>query len=314
MDREKGSKELLAIDIEGAAMKKKKKQQREHFQNVTQQLLAHANERMQSPQNVHAEEKEANTKMGRVIAIANQKGGVGKTTTAVNLSACLAQLGKKALLIDSDPQGNATSGIGIQKSEIKQCIYDVLVSEVDLHEILIKSQVDGLSIAPATIRLAGAEAELVGMMARDQRLKRALEKVRHEFDYILIDCPPSLGNLTLNALAAADSVIVPIQCEYYALEGLSQLTKTIQLVQRYSNPNLKIEGVVLTMYDNRTNLSNLVMDDVKRYFDEKVYKTIIPRNIRLSEAPSYGMPITMYDDRSKGAETYLELAKEVIAS
>lgn len=256
--------------------------------------------------------------MGKVIAIANQKGGVGKTTTSVNLGACLAQSGKRVLIIDHDPQGNTTSGIGLKKSEIKHCIYDVLINEVPIEEVIIspqfeRTQIETLKIVPATIRLAGAEAELVGMMARDQRLKRAIEPIKDQFDYILIDCPPSLGNLTINALAAADSIIVPIQCEYYALEGLSQLMKTIQLVQKYSNPSLKIEGVVLTMYDNRTNLSTQVTEEVRRYFQGKVYDTIIPRNIRLSEAPSFGLPITLYDEKSKGAEAYIELAKEVIA-
>jgi len=252
--------------------------------------------------------------MGKVIAIANQKGGVGKTTTAVNLGACLAQLGKKILVIDDDPQGNATSGIGLKKNEIKQCIYDVLISEIPIQDVIRSTQIPVLFAAPATIKLAGAEAELVGMMARDQRLRRSIEPVRKEYDYILIDCPPSLGNLTLNALAAADAVIVPIQCEYYALEGLSQLIKTLQLVQKYSNPSLTIEGVVLTMYDNRTNLSQQVAEEVRNHFDKKVYNSIIPRNIRLSEAPSYGLPITIYDEKSKGAESYMELAKEVIAN
>ncbi|HOP74501.1 MAG TPA: AAA family ATPase [Bacillota bacterium] len=256
--------------------------------------------------------------MGKVIAIANQKGGVGKTTTSVNLGACLAQMGKRVLIIDHDPQGNTTSGIGLKKSEIKHCIYDVLINEIPIEEVIIapqfeRTQIETLKVVPATIRLAGAEAELVGMMARDQRLKRAIEPIKDQFDYILIDCPPSLGNLTINALAAADSIIVPIQCEYYALEGLSQLMKTIQLVQKYSNPSLKIEGVVLTMYDNRTNLSNQVTEEVRRYFQGKVYNTIIPRNIRLSEAPSFGLPITIYDEKSKGAEAYIELAKEVNA-
>lgn len=253
-------------------------------------------------------------KMGKVIAISNQKGGVGKTTTAVNLGACLAQLDKTVLVIDHDPQGNTTSGIGLKKSDIKKCIYDVLINEVSLQEVVMATQIDSLKVVPATIKLAGAEAELVGMMARDQRLKRAIEPIKDQYDYILIDCPPSLGNLTINALAAADSIIVPIQCEYYALEGLSQLMKTIQLVQKYSNPNLNIEGVLLTMYDNRTNLSAQVSEEVRRYFDGKVYQTIIPRNIRLSEAPSYGLPISLYDEKSKGSEAYFDLAKEVIAN
>jgi len=250
--------------------------------------------------------------MGKVIAIANQKGGVGKTTTAVNLGACLAQLGRKILVIDDDPQGNATSGMGLKKNEIKQCIYDVLISEIPVQDVIRETQIPGLFAVPATIKLAGAEAELVGMMARDQRLRRSIEPVRKNYDYLLIDCPPSLGNLTLNALAAADAVIVPIQCEYYALEGLSQLIKTLQLVQKYSNPSLTIEGVVLTMFDNRTNLSQQVAEEVKNHFQDKVYEAIIPRNIRLSEAPSYGLPITVYDERSKGAESYLQLAREVI--
>jgi len=265
-----------------------------------------------------SDRKGEHPKMGKVIAIANQKGGVGKTTTSVNLGACLAQMGKRVLIIDHDPQGNTTSGIGLKKSEIKHCIYDVLINEIPIEEVIIapqfeRTQIETLKVVPATIRLAGAEAELVGMMARDQRLKRAIEPIKDQFDYILIDCPPSLGNLTINALAAADSIIVPIQCEYYALEGLSQLMKTIQLVQKYSNPSLKIEGVVLTMYDNRTNLSNQVTEEVRRYFQGKVYNTIIPRNIRLSEAPSFGLPITIYDEKSKGAEAYIELAKEVNA-
>ncbi len=250
--------------------------------------------------------------MGKVIAITNQKGGVGKTTTSINLSTCLAQLEKNVLLIDEDPQGNATSGVGLKKGEIKKCIYDVLINELPMEETIIKTQVDNLAVIPATIRLAGAEAELVGMMGRDQRLRRALEGLRDHYDYIFIDCPPSLGNLTLNALTAADSLIVPIQCEYYALEGYSQLIKTVQLVQKYSNPYLKIEGVLLTMFDNRTLLSNQVTDDVRNHFQDKVYQTVIPRNIRLSEAPSCGLPITLYDEKSKGAEAYMRLAKEVI--
>lgn len=252
--------------------------------------------------------------MGKVIAIANQKGGVGKTTTAVNLGACLADRDRRVLLVDIDPQGNATSGIGLKKSEIKHCIYDALINEMPMREVIQNTQVARLRVVPATLKLAGAESELVGMMARDQRLRLALEPIRNDFDYILVDCPPSLGNLTLNALSAADSVIVPIQCEFYALEGLSQLMRTVQLVQKYSNPRLEIEGVVLTMYDSRTNLSQQVTEEVRKYFQDKVYASIIPRNVRLSEAPSYGLPITLYDGKSKGSEAYMDLAQEVVAN
>jgi len=250
--------------------------------------------------------------MSKIYAITNQKGGVGKTTTAVNLGACLAQLGKKILVIDNDPQGNATSGMGLKKGEIKRCLYDVLISEVPVQEVIVPTQIQGLWAAPSTIKLAGAEAELVGMMSRDQRLRRSIEPIRPDYDFILIDCPPSLGNLTLNALAAADAVLIPIQCEYYALEGLGQLLKTLQLVQKYSNPSLVIQGVILTMFDNRTNLSQQVAEEIRKFFPDKTYKSIIPRNIRLSEAPSYGMPISIYDEKSKGAESYMDLAREVM--
>lgn len=250
--------------------------------------------------------------MGRVIAIANQKGGVGKTTTSVNLSASLATLGKKTLLIDIDPQGNTTSGLGINKGDIDECIYDVLIDEESIENVIRDTNVENLSIVPATISLAGAEIELVSAISREIRLRNKLVTVREKYDYIIIDCPPSLGLLTLNALSAADGVIIPVQCEYYALEGLSQLLSTIRLVQKHLNKDLVIDGVLLTMLDARTNLGIQVIEEVKKYFREKVYKSIIPRNVRLSEAPSHGKPITSYDGRSRGAETYLELAREVI--
>lgn len=249
-----------------------------------------------------------------VLAIANQKGGVGKTTTSVNLSACLAYIGKKVLLVDIDPQGNATSGAGIDKSDVEQCIYDVLVDDVEASEIIRETKVEKLYIIPATIQLAGAEIELVPTISREVRLKRALEEVKEDYDYIIIDCPPSLGLLTLNALTAADAVVIPVQCEYYALEGLSQLLSTIRLVQKHLNHELRIEGVLLTMLDARTNLGIQVIEEVKKYFQDKVYRTIIPRNVRLSEAPSHGEPIIIYDPKSRGAEVYLELAKEVVAN
>lgn len=250
--------------------------------------------------------------MVKVIAVANQKGGVGKTTTAVNLAACLAALGRKVLLIDSDPQGNATSGFGFDKRDIKKCVYDNLINEVPMQETVRATVYDNLSIVPATIQLAGAEIELVSLMNREGRLKNALERVKHEYDYILIDCPPSLGLLTINALTAASSVIIPIQCEFYALEGVTMLMNTIQLVQRNLNPALKLEGVVMTMFDSRTNLAQDVVEEVKKYFTTKMYQTIIPRNVRLSEAPSHGQPVIDYDAKSKGAQVYMELAREVI--
>ena len=250
--------------------------------------------------------------MGRIIAIANQKGGVGKTTTSVNLSACLAYLGKKVLLVDIDPQGNASSGVGVNKGEVQQCIYDVLIDDVNVKETIQETKVENLHIVPATISLAGAEIELVSTISREVRLKRALQEVQGLYDYIIIDCPPSLGLLTINSLTASDAIIIPVQCEFYALEGLSQLLSTIRLVQKHLNKNLAIDGVLLTMFDARTNLGIQVIEEVKKYFQDKVYKTIIPRNVRLSEAPSHGEPIIIYDPKSRGAEVYLELAKEVI--
>ena len=250
--------------------------------------------------------------MSKIIAIANQKGGVGKTTTSVNLGASLASLGRKVLLVDIDPQGNTTSGIGINKADVENCIYDVLINEIHPRDAMVETKIPGLTVIPATIQLAGAEVELVPIISREIRLKKSLTLVRDMFDYILIDCPPSLGILTINSLTAADSVLIPIQCEYYALEGLSQLLNTVRLVQKHLNKSLKIEGVLLTMFDARTNLGIQVIEEVKKYFQEKVYQTIIPRNVRLSEAPSHGQSIITYDPRSKGAEVYLELAKEVI--
>ncbi|MDY2870649.1 MAG: AAA family ATPase [Succiniclasticum sp.] len=250
--------------------------------------------------------------MVKVIALANQKGGVGKTTTAVNLAACLAAADRKVLLIDSDPQGNATSGLGIDKRDVKQSIYDVLVRDIPARDTILETAYANLSLLPATISLAGAEIELVNMMSRETRLKNALERVKYDYDYVLIDCPPSLGLLTINALTAAGSVLIPIQCEFYALEGVTMLMNTIQLVQRNLNPALKLEGVLMTMFDARTNLAEDVVTEVKKYFSAKMYETIIPRNVRLSEAPSHGEPIIVYDPRSRGAEVYTELAREVI--
>lgn len=250
--------------------------------------------------------------MGKTIAIANQKGGVGKTTSSVNLGASLATLGKKVLLLDIDPQGNTTSGIGINKADVKYCIYDVLINDISPSDAVLETDVEGLFIIPATIQLAGAEIELVPTISREIRLKRSLQIIKDQYDYILIDCPPSLGILTINSLTAADSVLIPIQCEYYALEGLSQLLNTIRLVQKHLNTNLLIEGVLLTMLDARTNLGIQVIEEVKKYFQDKVYQTIIPRNVRLSEAPSHGKSIITYDPKSRGAEVYLDLAKEVI--
>jgi len=249
--------------------------------------------------------------VGKVISVANQKGGVGKTTTTVNLGTILAKRGKKVLLIDADPQGNATSGLGVEK-EVESSTYDILVNDTTLEEAIQDTIIKNLKVCPSNINLAGAEVELVSMMSREQRLKEKIDEIKEKFDYILIDCPPSLGLVTLNSFTASDSVLIPVQCEYFALEGLGQLLNTINLVKKHLNKNIQIEGALLTMYDVRTNLSNQVVKEVTKYFENKVYKTVIPRNVRLSEAPSYGMPITEYDPRSKGAKSYIKFAKEFL--
>jgi len=248
----------------------------------------------------------------RIIAIANQKGGVGKTTTAVNLGASLAVAGRSVLLVDIDPQGNATSGVGIDRTRLTRCIYDLLLGEASEDEVLMITQVPGLDLIPATINLAGAEIELVNMENREKLLRVVLQALRHRYDYILIDCPPSLGLLTLNALTAADNVLIPLQCEYYALEGLGQLLHTIKLVKERLNPSLELEGVLLTMFDARTNLAIQVVDEAKNYFGDKVFRAVIPRNVRLSEAPSYGKPVLFYDAKSRGSLLYQEAAQELI--
>ncbi len=250
--------------------------------------------------------------MSRIIAITNQKGGVGKTTTVINLAACLAEAGKKVLAVDMDPQGNSSSGLGLQKDKLKNTVYELMIGSAEIEDCLYESSMKGLSLLPSTVHLAGAEVELIGVADSQFVLKKQLDKLRESYDYIMIDCPPSLNLLTINALAASDTVLVPIQCEYYALEGLSQLLYTIGLVQKGLNPGLEIEGVVFTMYDVRTNLSLQVVENVKQHLKQNIYKTIIPRNVRLAEAPSHGLPIILYDSRSTGAESYRQLAGEVI--
>ena len=250
--------------------------------------------------------------MGRIIAVANQKGGVGKTTTSINLAACLAEKGKKVLAVDMDPQGNLTSGLGVDKDSVEKSIYELIIGEVDIKEVINKEVLENLDIIPTSVDLSAAEIELIGVDDKEYILRNAIDQVKDQYDFVIIDCPPSLSMLTINAMTTADSVIVPIQCEYYALEGLSQLIHTVELVKDRLNSKLEIEGVVFTMYDARTNLSLQVVENVKDNLQQNIYKTIIPRNIRLAEAPSYGLPINKYDPKSTGAESYMRLADEVI--
>ena len=250
--------------------------------------------------------------MGRIIAVANQKGGVGKTTTSINLAACLAEKGKKVLAVDMDPQGNLTSGLGVDKDSVEKSIYELIIGEVDIKEVINKEVLENLDIIPTSIDLSAAEIELIGVDDKEYILRNAIDQVKDQYDFVIIDCPPSLSMLTINAMTTADSVIVPIQCEYYALEGLSQLIHTVELVKDRLNSKLEIEGVVFTMYDARTNLSLQVVENVKDNLNQNIYKTIIPRNVRLAEAPSYGLPINLYDPKSKGTESYMLLAEEVI--
>lgn len=256
--------------------------------------------------------RKVDIKMGKIISITNQKGGVGKTTTAINVAACIANYGYRVLLVDADPQGNATSGLGVNRRRVKNCLYNLMIDETEAQKVVIHTEFRNLDIIPSTIQLAGAEIELAGKHEREKVLLNTLLPISERYDYIFIDCPPSLGLITVNALTASHSVIIPLQCEYYALEGLSQLMETIKLVRKRLNKNLKVEGIVFTMFDGRTNLSIQVVDEVKRHFRKEVYKTIIPRNVRLSEAPSHGKPIVVYDPKSKGAEVYSELAMEVL--
>ena len=252
--------------------------------------------------------------MGKAIAIFNQKGGVGKTTTNINLAACLAQKGKKVLMVDIDPQGNTTSGIGIRKRTLKYTIYDILVDDdIPVKKVILPTNTENLFIIPASVDLAGAEVELASLEGREKRLKKAIDSVRADFDYILIDCPPSLGILTINSLTAVDSVLIPIQCEFYALEGVSQLISTIELVKKNMNPSLFVEGVILSMFDGRTNLSQQVVEEVRKFFGPAMYETVIPRNVRLAEAPSYGVPIITYDPSAQGARAYQAFTKEFLA-
>jgi len=250
--------------------------------------------------------------MGKAIAIFNQKGGVGKTTTNVNLSASLVKLGKKVLVIDNDPQGNSTSGLGVDKLSLEYSLYDALVDDVATDTCIVSTDYKGLDVLPSNVDLAGAEIEMIDIDNREGRLKKVIDKVKDDYDYIFVDCPPSLGLLTINSLVAVDSVLIPIQCEYYALEGVSSLMNTFQLIKKGLNPSLDVEGVVLSMYDSRTNLATQVVDEVQKYFGDKVYKTTIPKNVRLAEAPSFGMPVIEYDSKSKGAISYMNLAKEFI--